>query len=134
MLAPRDFLMMSIETRRILLICADDEISEMMMLCLETISHWEIITVNSGVEGIERAVEVDAILLDLDQTMPDLCWREIFQNLKQNSQTKSTPILLLTATPQSPELVEFQATESVTAISKPFNLLNLANQIFCLLG
>ncbi|NJK57224.1 MAG: response regulator [Pleurocapsa sp. SU_5_0] len=125
---------MPIETRRILLIHTDDAIAEMMLLCLETIPDSEVITVDSGLEGIENASAADVILLDIDETMPDLCWREIVQNLKQNSSTNSIPLILLTATPQSQELLEFQQNEELKAIAKSFDLLNLVNQISLLLN
>lgn len=125
---------MCIETRRILLIHAEDAIAELMLLCLETIPDSEVITVDSGMEGIENASAADVILLDIDEIMPDLCWREIVQNLKQNSLTNSIPLILLTATPQSQELLEFQKNEELKAIAKSFDLLNLANQISLLLN
>ncbi|MGL5833040.1 MAG: response regulator, partial [Waterburya sp.] len=120
---------MCIKTRRILLIHAEDAIAEMMLLCLETITDCEVMTVNSGIKAIERASEADAILLDLDEAMPDLCWREIVQNLEQNPSTNSIPLILLTATPQSQEMLTFQQTREIRAITKSFDLLNLANQI-----
>lgn len=124
---------MCIKVRRILLIHTDDAVKEMLLLCLETIAHCEVITVDSGIEGIDKASEADAILLDIDEAMPDLCWREIAQNLQQNLLTKNIPLLLLTATPQSSELLEFQKTASVKAIAKSFDLLNLASEISGLL-
>ncbi|MBE9046869.1 response regulator [Pleurocapsales cyanobacterium LEGE 10410] len=124
---------MCIEVRRILLIHADDAVKEMLLLCLETIPCCEVITVDSGIEGIDKASEADAILLDIDETMPDLCWREIAQNLQQNLVTRNIPLLLLTATPQSSELIEFPKTASVKAIAKSFDLLNLASEISGLL-
>lgn len=134
MLVQRDFPQMPIKTRRILLIHADDVVKEMLLLCLETIPNCEVITVGFGIEAIVKAIEVDLILLDVDEAMPDLGWQEIFQNLKQNSLTYSIPIILLTATPRSQELVEFQQTRSITALAKSFDLLNLANHLSTLLN
>lgn len=125
---------MCIKVRRILLICADEATEEMLLLCLETIPNCEVITVNFGIEEREEAVEADAVLLDIDETMPDFGWREIVQNLQQNSLTNNIPLILLTATPQSQELLEFQKTVSVRAIAKSFDLLNLASQISRLLN
>lgn len=126
---------MSIQTRRILLIHPHDVIEEMMQLCLETIPDCEVITVNSGFEALEKASaeQIGAILLDLDETMPDLCWEEICQNLTQNPLTNSIPLILLTATPQSQELLEFQQTKKIKAIAKTFDLLNLTTQVSRLL-
>jgi CheY-like chemotaxis protein len=134
MLSTRELQSMCIKTRRILLIHTDDAIAELMLLCLETIADCEVTTVNSGIKAIERATEADAILLDLDEQMPDLCWREIVQNLEQNPSTNSIPLILLTATPQSQEMLTFQQQKKIRAIAKSFDLLNLANQISILLN
>ena len=133
MLAPKDVPRMPTKIRRILLIHADDAVKEMLLLCLETIPNSKIIAIDSGTEAIEKAAEVDIILLDVDEAMPDLYWQEIFQNLNQNSLTNLIPVILLTATPQSQELIEFQQTESVKAIAKSFDLLHLANHLSTLL-
>ena len=74
---------MCIQTRRILLINADDAINEVLLFCLETIPGCEVVTANNGIETISKALEADAILLDLDRTMPDLPWQEILQVLKK---------------------------------------------------
>ena len=120
--------------RRILLIHVDDTVKEMLLLCLETIPNSKVVAVNSGVEGIEQASEADVILLDLDETMPDLCWREIVRSLKQNPVTNSIPLILLTATPQSEEIFELQKTRQARAIAKSFDLLRLANHLSILLN
>jgi CheY-like chemotaxis protein len=127
---------MLIETRRILLINSDNAIKEMMQLCLETIPNCEVLSVNSGLEGIRQAStqKIGAILLDFDETMPDLSRGEIVRNLKQNSLTKNIPLILLTITPQSPELFELKQMGEIKAITKSFDLLNLASQISRLLN
>ncbi len=136
MLANRELQSMCIQTRRILIIHPDNAIKEMMQLCLETIPDCEVITVNSGIDGIGKASaeQIGAILLDLDETMPDLGWREIVRDLKQNPLTNCIPLILLTATPQSQELLQFQHRRKIKAIAKSFDLFNLASQISILLN
>jgi CheY-like chemotaxis protein len=53
--------------RRILIIDDDDDIREVAALTLETVAGWEVLTANSGANGIQRAREEnpDAILLDV---------------------------------------------------------------------
>ena len=125
---------MDFKVRRILIVHADDVIREVLLLCLETIPDCEAIAVNSGMEGIEKAQSVDAVLLDIDSMIPDICWREIVQNLQQNSATNSIPLILLTATPQSPELTELQQVKSVKAIAKSFDLMTTADRVAVLLN
>jgi response regulator RpfG family c-di-GMP phosphodiesterase len=127
---------MPIGTRRILLINDDNNTQEMMQLCLETILNCEVIVVDSGMDGLKKASreKIDAILLDLDETMPDLSWSEIINNLKQNPRTNCITMILLTSTPQSQELIQFQQIGDTKAISKSFDLFNLASQVSILLN
>lgn len=125
---------MDIKTRRILIIHANDVIKEMLLLCLETIPNCKAIAVDSGIESIEQAQEVDAILLDIDEIIPDLDWRDIVQYLRHNSSTNSIPLILLTTTPQAQELIEFQEKKAVKAIAKSFNLMTTANRVADLLN
>jgi CheY-like chemotaxis protein len=127
---------MPIETRRILLINDDNNTQEMMQLCLETILNCEVIVVDSATDGIRKASreKIDAILLDLDETMPDLSWSEIINNLKQNPRTNCITLILLTSTPQSQELLQFQQIGDTKAIAKSFDLFNLASQVSILLN
>lgn len=127
---------MSIETQRILLINCDRAIEEMMQLCLETIFNCQVVIVSSSVDAIARVStgQIKAILLDLDEIIPDLSWSEIIKDLQQNSLTNQIPIILLTSAPQSPEIVKLKQTREVKAIAKSFDLLSLATQISGLLN
>lgn len=126
--------LMDIKARRILIIHADDAIKEMLLLCLETIPNCRAIAVSSGIEGIKQAKEVDAILLDVDEAIPDLGWREIARCLQQDPLTNSIPIILLTATPRSDELIKFQLVNEVKAIAKTFDLMATAERVADLLN
>ncbi|WP_158260669.1 response regulator [Pleurocapsa sp. CCALA 161] len=127
---------MSIETQRILLINCDCAIEEMMQLCFETIFNCKVIIASSGVDAIARVStgQIEAILLDIDEIIPDLSWSEIIKDLQQNSLTNQIPIILLTSAPQSPEIVKLQQTRGIKAIAKSFDLLTLATQIYGLLN
>lgn len=127
---------MSIQTRRILLMNSNNSIKEMMKLCLETIPYCEVITVNLGIEGIEKASaeEICAILLDIEETMPDISIGEIVRDLKQNPLTQGIPLILLTSTLQSSELLQLKQIGEIQAIAKSFDLLNIASQISVLLN
>ena len=52
---------------RILIIDDEEDIREVAALSLETVAGWQVITANSGAQGLARAIEhqPDAILLDV---------------------------------------------------------------------
>ena len=101
----------------------------MLLLCLETIPNCKAIAVNSGIEGIEKAQSVDAVLIDVDETIPDLSWQELVENLQQSPLTNSIPLILLTANPQSQEIIQFQKQGDIRTIVWSFDLLTTADRV-----
>jgi CheY-like chemotaxis protein len=126
-----------LKARRILLIDGENPIRELIQLCLETVAGWEVLTVDSGSEGIVKAEaeQVDAILLDLDSAMMcDMHWLQILQNLQNNPATHHIPVILLTAKVQSETLTRFIKLEVRAVLGKPFDLMTLASQLAAVLG
>ena len=125
-------------TRHILLINSDDLIQEMMQFCLEAVLNCKLIMVDSGSSAIAKASEqkIEAILLDFDDFNGDIAdfnGTEIIRDLEQNPVTNSIPLVLLTSSPQSAEIIRLQHS-AIFVIAKSFDLSNLANQISTLLG
>ena len=126
---------MTDETKHILLVNCDRALEEMMLLCLETIPNCEVIVASSSIEAVETAYieEIAAILLYIDDRVPNLSWLRIFRAIEQNPLTNCIPLVLLTFTPQTQNIVELQRTKGVEAIALSFDLSDLANQIATLL-
>jgi CheY-like chemotaxis protein len=118
-------------TRRVLLIDDEDDIREVTQLSLEMVARWDVISANSGAEGIRRAVaeQPDAILLDM--MMPDMDGPTTFNHLRAHPDTRHIPVILLTAKVQGAG----QLTLDVAAIiPKPFDPMRLPGQIATALG
>ena len=120
--------------KRILVIDNEQYIQEVVKICLETVAGWEVVTANSGHEGITKAEnwQPDAILLDV--MMPDMDGIATFEQLQANPVTKAMPVILLTAKIQASDRLRYAQMGIVTAIAKPFNPLELAGQIAVALG
>lgn len=121
-------------TKRILVIDDEDDIREVVQLCLKTVGGWEVLTACSGNEGLTKAEaeQPDAILLDV--MMPDMDGVTAFQQLQANTATRHIPVILLTAKVQATDQRRFAELGVAGMISKPFNPLNLINQIAERLG
>jgi CheY-like chemotaxis protein len=109
-------------------------IQEVAKICLETMASWEVITASSANEGINQAEvwQPDAILLDV--MMPDMDGIAAFEKLQTNPLTKAIPVILLTAKIQASDRRRYAQMGIKTAIAKPFNPLELANQVATALG
>jgi CheY-like chemotaxis protein len=123
-----------VTAKRILVIDDEDDIREVAQLCLEMVANWEMLTACSGSEGLvlAEAEQPDAILLDV--MMPEMDGLTTFQKLQANTATQHIPVIFLTAKVQSADRQRFALTGVTAIIAKPFDPLNLADQVAEALG
>jgi CheY-like chemotaxis protein len=120
--------------KRILIIDDEDRIREVVAMCLTTMADWETVEAGSGAEGLlcAESVQPDAILLDM--SMPEMDGAMTFRKLQENPATQSIPVILLTAKVQPAERSQFAQMGVAGLIPKPFNPIELPQQISALLG
>lgn len=120
--------------KRILVIDNEKYIQEVAQICLRTVAGWQVITAGSGSEGLSKAEaeQPDAILLDV--MMPDMDGPTTFQKLQVNPATRHIPVILLTAKVQASDRRRYADMGMTAAIAKPFNPLELADQVAEALG
>lgn len=84
--------------RPVNILCIDDhdEVLELLASILEP-AGYNVITANSGRQGIEKAIAYKPDLIILDLMMPEVDGFEAAQILKSNPSTMDIPILILTA-------------------------------------
>ena len=121
-------------SHRILIVDDEDDIREVAALSLETVAGWEVITANTGAQGLARAIEhlPDAILLDV--MMPGMDGPTTFNELRKNPVTAHIPVLLLTAKVQSSDQRRFADLGVDAVLFKPFDPLTLSTEIASVLG
>jgi CheY-like chemotaxis protein len=119
---------------RILIIDDEEDIREVAALSLETVAGWQVITANSGAQGLARAIEhqPDAILLDV--MMPGMDGPTTFRELRNHPRTRRIPVLLLTAKVQASDQRRFADLGVEAILFKPFDPLTLSTQIADALG
>jgi len=120
--------------RRILIIDDDDDIREVAALTLEMVAGWNVVTANSGANGIRKAQEEnpDAILLDV--MMPGMDGPTTFQEMQKIPEVAKIPVILLTAKVQGADQKRFAALGVAAILFKPFDPLTLAQQMSDALG
>jgi CheY-like chemotaxis protein len=121
-------------TKRILIVDNEQYIQEVAQICLRTVAGWQVMTAGSGQEGLAmaEAEQPDAILLDV--MMPDMDGLTTFQKLQDNPATQHIPVVLLTAKIQASDRNHYAELGIRGAIAKPFNPLQLADQVIKALG
>ena len=120
--------------KRVLVIDDEDDIREIAQDSLELLGGYQVLTANSGTQGLAdaRAQQPDAILLDM--MMPGMDGSATFQKLQDDAATQGIPVIFLTAKVQTSDRLQFAKLGVAGAIAKPFDPMGLASQVAQILG
>ncbi len=124
--------------KQILMIDDERDIQTIARIGLSVMNGWQVVTANSGKEGIQRAQEqvkahtLDAILLDV--MMPDMDGVATLKALKSDAATQAIPVIFLTAKSRAANHRQLYELGAQGVINKPFDPTTLASQISGFLG
>jgi two-component system alkaline phosphatase synthesis response regulator PhoP len=116
-------------TKRILIIDDEETIQTVVQFGIKMAAGWDVLTASSGSKGIQTAQveQPDVILLDV--MMPEMDGITTFKELQNHPETEQIPVILLTAKAQTAEKRQFNELGVSGVITKPFNSLDLPDQI-----
>lgn len=115
--------------RRVLIIDDEETIQSVVRFGIRMAAGWEVIAANSGAEGICTALSLQPDVILLDVMMPEMDGIATFRALQTHINTKRIPVILLTAKAQTTEKRQFDDMGVNGVITKPFNALDLPEQI-----
>lgn len=115
--------------KRLLIIDDEDSIQTVVRFGIKLAAGWELLSASGGIIGIDTAQRElpDAILLDV--MMPEMDGIATFKALQSNPITAGIPVIFLTAKAQTAERRQFNDLGISGVITKPFNSLDLPEQI-----
>jgi two-component system, OmpR family, alkaline phosphatase synthesis response regulator PhoP len=115
--------------RQILIIDDEETIQTVVKFGLRLSVGWDMLAASSGLAGIQLAQQhqPDAILLDV--MMPVMDGIMTFKALQADPTTQAIPVIFLTAKAQTVEKSQLKALGVSGVITKPFNSLDLPEQI-----
>jgi two-component system, OmpR family, alkaline phosphatase synthesis response regulator PhoP len=116
-------------TKRILIIDDEETIQTVVQFGIKMAAGWEVVTASSGQEGIQAAQSEQPDVILLDVMMPDMDGIATFKELQSYSKTAQIPVIFLTAKAQTAQMRQFHDLGVSGVITKPFNSLNLPEQI-----
>jgi two-component system, OmpR family, alkaline phosphatase synthesis response regulator PhoP len=116
-------------TKRILIIDDEETIQTVVQFGIEMRADWEVLAASSGLQGIQAAQieQPDVILLDM--MMPEMDGIATFKQLQADPKTQQIPVIFLTAKAHAGEKRQLHELGVSGIIPKPFNSLELPDQI-----
>ncbi len=115
-------------SKKILVVEDHPDMSNIITLQLERLG-FAVISVNNGMEGVEKAIEEKPQLILMDMRMPGMDGREATRKIRSNPETKDIPILATTVLYREAELTECIEAGCNDYIVKPFAPSELASRI-----
>lgn len=117
------------ELNRILHVDDEPDIREVAKLSLEGVGGFTVEVCASGQEALDVAPRFKPDLILLDVMMPIMDGPSTLRALRDNDETAYIPIVFMTAKVQKLEIVEFKELGAIDVIEKPFDPMNLADQV-----
>jgi two-component system cell cycle response regulator DivK len=113
------------EKRKRILVVEDNQINLALLKQLLEVHGYEVLETSGGWEAIDIARDQQPDLILMDIRLPDICGLEVTRLLKQDDQTKTIPIIAVTAL-ATPEYEKKGLESGCDAyIAKPIALGNL---------
>ena len=104
------------------------DLLEVLTLQLEKMG-FAVVSANTGMEGVTKAVEEKPQLILMDIMMPGMDGREATHRIRSNQETKDIPILVITALTKESQLRECIKAGCNDYIVKPFTPEKLLKKI-----
>jgi CheY-like chemotaxis protein len=107
----------------------DEDIQRIVRMSLERVGKMTVDIVSDPLQAIERMVAFKPELVMLDWMMPGMDGPTLFRRMREVPETKSLPVVFITAKASQRELDELKGLGAVGTISKPFSPKDLPEQL-----
>lgn len=114
--------------KRILMV--DDEADLIKVVHVRLAANgYKVIAASNGLDGLKKARDERPDLILLDVMMPRMHGLDVLLKLKDNPETASIPVLMLTANDDTESISKARALGAKDYIVKPFNLEALMDSV-----
>lgn len=117
------------EKRKLALVCDDDKSVRLLLRQTLMLAGLEVIEAADGKQSVEQyfAHQPDIILLDVE--MPHFTGFEVCEQIRQSTQGKTIPIIMVTVSEDRDSIDKAQQVGATDFMSKPFNWPILAQRV-----
>lgn len=117
------------DLNKILYVEDEPDIQAVARVALETVGGFTVEICNSGEEALNKIKEFIPDLILLDVMMPGMDGPTTLKALRKISGIAEIPAVFMTAKVQPSEVESYKKEGAVDVIAKPFDPMNLANQV-----
>lgn len=117
------------ELKRILHVEDDRSIQAVAKMALEVVGGFEVLSCGSGQEALDKVVGFAPDFILLDVMMPGMDGPQTLERLGELVNIDALPVAFMTAKVQPPEIDYYLSLGARDVIIKPFDPMQLANQI-----
>lgn len=114
---------------RILYVEDEDDIQKVAKVALHNLGGFDLKICSSGEEALASISEFNPDLLLLDVMMPGMDGPSTLKEIRKIPEFENTPAMFMTAKVQAHEVEHFKSLGAIEVIAKPFDAMNLAQQI-----
>jgi two-component system phosphate regulon response regulator PhoB len=118
----------------LILVADDDEDIRMLVALRLERSGYEVVTAADGEAALELAIARTPDLAVLDVTMPKLSGLEVTRRLRERDDTRSIPVILLTARVQESDVAAGVEAGAAEYVKKPFSPQALGERVDAILA
>lgn len=110
---------------------AEDEadIRSVTEMVLDGEEGFELTSCVDGQDALEKAVSMTPDLILLDVMMPGIDGPTTMKKLRELPHLSNTPVIFMTAKVQPAEIAEYKGLGALGVVSKPFDPMQLADDI-----
>jgi CheY-like chemotaxis protein len=114
---------------KVLMVDDEPHVRRVAELCLARVGHWSVTLAASGGEALEVAERDRPDLILLDVMMPGMDGPMTLNALQADEALATIPVIFMTAKVQEHEIERYLALGAAGVICKPFDPLELPDQI-----
>jgi two-component system OmpR family response regulator len=118
--------------QRILYVEDEPDIQAVAKLALEMVGGFTVNICSSGEEALREVTAFAPDLILLDVMMPGMDGPSTLKALREMPSAADVPVIFMTAKVQPDEVAHYKSLGALDVIPKPFDPMNLSNQISAL--
>ena len=120
------------DLKTILYVDDEPDIREVVQMSLSLVDGLDVQVCESGERALQLMPQIEPDMVLLDVMMPGMDGPSTMQKMRSHSELASIPVVFMTAKAMPQEVARFRELGAVSVIAKPFDPIQLGNQVIAI--